>query len=199
MIEGLAVGDAIALGSAVIAVGAMGVAIWHANHAKRLTEEVRRQADAVLGHVEPLIFLDSRAFENGHAFGGRASLTFVNHNRRDIRLIEIEIKTDSALLVTIDSGELRDVIAAAYQHGRKEEGTPLIIDLRERHHVVAGSSIGVAGSRLCIPLSLTRVGNRNFTQEAAELTAIIRYVLLDARHEERRTEVFARVPFRRQL
>jgi hypothetical protein len=175
--------------SAFIAFCAMGVALWAAKEAKR-------QADAALGEVEPLIFLDSVAFENPQSVGGRAALTIVNHNRRDIRLIEIEIKTDPAILVTVSTGEMRDVIAAAYQHSRKGEDGPLKIDLREKHHLIRGSSIGMAGSRCCIPLHLTRIGDRNFTQEIAALTAVVRYVLLDARHGARQVEAFATVPYR---
>jgi hypothetical protein len=183
------VGDSIALGSAFIALVAMLVATWQARIAKR-------QADATLGDVTPLIFLDGRPFENLHSTGGRASLTLVNQNRRDIRLIEIEFKTDAAIVVSVDSGEMRDIIAAAYQRSRKPEGPPLIIDLREKHYVIQGSSIGVAGSRLSIPLSLTRYGEQKYTKETADITAIVRYLMLDARHTEQRVKVFATVPFR---
>lgn len=44
----------------------MGVALWAAKEAKR-------QADAALGEVEPLIFLDSVAFENPQSVGGRGT------------------------------------------------------------------------------------------------------------------------------
>ena len=47
----------IASASLIIAFCAMSVAIWAAKEAKR-------QADAALGEVKPLIFLDSAAFEN---------------------------------------------------------------------------------------------------------------------------------------
>jgi hypothetical protein len=166
------VGESIALASAVVALGAMFAAIWQARIAKQ-------QADATLGDVTPLIFLDSRAFENPQSTGGRASLTLVNQNRRDIRLIEIAFKTDAALVVSVDSGEMRDIIAAAYQQSRKHEDAPLIIDLREEHHVIPGSSIGVAGARLSIPLSLTRFNERTYTQETADITAMVRYLLLE--------------------
>jgi hypothetical protein len=98
----------------------------------------KQQAGATLGDVTPLIFLDSRTFENPQTTRGRASLTLVNQNRRDIRLIEIAFKTDAALAVSVDSGEMRDIIAAAYQRSRKHEDAPLIIDLREEHHVIQG-------------------------------------------------------------
>ena len=179
----------ITLGSAVIALAAMLVAVWQAHIAKQ-------QADATLGDVTPLIFLDGRKFEGPQSTGGRASLTLVNQNRRDIRLVEVEFQTDAAIVVTVDTGEMRDIIAAAYQKSRKDEGAPLIIDLREKHHIIQGSSIGVAGSRLSIPLSLTRFGKRIYTQETAGITAIVRYLLLDARHTEQVVEVFATVPFR---
>jgi hypothetical protein len=77
----------------------------------------------------------------------------------------------------------------------KDEGAPLIIDLREKHHVIQGSSIGVAGSRLSIPLSLTRFGERKYTRETPDITVVL-YLLLGARHTEQRVEVFATVPFR---
>jgi hypothetical protein len=128
------ISEAIALVSAIIAFGAMVIAIWQACYAKR-------QTDAALGEVEPLVFLDSRAFENAQCLGGRASLTLVNQNRRDIRLIEIEVRTDPAILVSVDTGEIRDIITATYKHGRKDEGAPLIIDLRDKHQLIQGSQL----------------------------------------------------------
>lgn len=175
--------EVIASGSALIALVAMGIAIVQARIAKR-------QADAALGEMTPLVFLDSRAFEKPDLRGGRASLTVVNQNRRDIRLIEIEFKTDDALVVMVDTGELRDVVAAAYQRGRKDPGEPLIIDLREKHHVIQGRA------RLSVPLNLTSFGQQKYTQETADITAVVRYVLLDAKHTEKRVEVFATIPFR---
>jgi hypothetical protein len=192
MANGLGIGEIIATASTVIAVGAMVVATMRARYAKQAAKEAKRQADAALGEVPPLIFLDSITFANPQSLGGRAMLTFVNQNR----LLDIEIETDPAILVSADTGELRDAIAAALQHSRKGEGAPLRIDLHEKHLVVQGSSIGVVGSRLEIPLTLTRIGNRNYTQETANIRAIVRYLLLDARHTEQRVEVFATVPFR---
>ena len=196
MANGLGMSEIIATASTVIAVGAMVVATMQARYAKQAAKEAKRQADAALGEVPPLIFLDSITFANPQSLGGRAMLTFVNQNRRDVRLLDIEIETDPAILVSADTGELRDAIAAALQHSR--EGRRRAAENRpsRSYLVVRGSSIGVVGSRLEIPLSLTRIGNRNYKQETANIRAIVRYLLLDARHTEQRVEVFATVPFR---
>jgi hypothetical protein len=188
LLDGWKGSDFISGVAAAISLAAMVVAILQARSA-------RRQADAALGEVEPLVFLDIRPFENPQAIGGRASLTVSNHNRRDIRLTEIEIKTDGAIAVAVDNGNLRDVIAAAYKASRRPAG-PVKIDLRERHYIVQGSSIGVAGSREVIPLNLTRIGDRPYANDTADLVIAVRYVLLDARHTEKRVEVSATVPFR---
>jgi hypothetical protein len=195
MFEGWKLGDDIAAISALIALGAMGVTLWQAHYARQSAAEAKRQADAALGEVDPIIFLDARTFESPQATGGRALLTLVNHNRRDIRLAGIEIETDRAILVTIDTGDLRDVIAAAYRRDRSGDG-PLRIDLRDRHHVIQGSSLGVAGSRESILLTLTRVGDRPYLRDTAEIRIAVTYILLDARHREKRVEVSATIPFR---
>jgi hypothetical protein len=195
MLDGWKLSDDIAAFSALIALGAMGVALWQARYAKQSASEARRQADAVLGEIEPLIFLDARPFEGPQAKGGRAILTFVNHNRRDIRLTELDIRADPAILVTVDTGDLRDVITAAYRQARSEAG-PVNIDLRDKHHILPGSSVGVAAERLSIPLSLTCVGDRQYARETTDVGIAVRYVLLDARHSEKRVEAFATVPFR---
>jgi hypothetical protein len=139
MANGLGSSEIIAMASTAIAVGAMVVATMQAQYAKQAAKEAKRQADAALGEVPPLIFLDSITFANPQSLGGRAVLTFVNQNRRDVRLLDIEIETDPAILVSADTGELRDAIAAALQHSRKGEGAPLRIDLHEKHLVVRGS------------------------------------------------------------
>lgn len=54
----------------------------------------------------------------------------------------------------------------------------------------------MAGQRYRIPLNLTRAGNRNYAQDKVALSAIVRYIVPDARHTEQRVEVFATVPFR---
>lgn len=79
--------EIIALVLAIIALGAMAVAIMQARYAKQAAKEAKRQADAALGEVEPLIFLDSVPFKSAQSLGGQAALTVVNQNRRDIRLI----------------------------------------------------------------------------------------------------------------
>jgi hypothetical protein len=195
LINGLGASEIIAIVSAVIAFIAMVIALRQANSAKQQAKEAKRQADAALGEVNPLIFLDSGAFDPGTP-GGCAELTFVNQNRRDIRLLDIEIKTDPATFVSNDPEQTRDLVAAVVQHSDNGEGAPIKIDLRKTHIIVQGSSIGVAGSRYKIPLRLTRLRNQNYTKETAEIQAIVRFVLLDARHTEQQVEASAIVPFR---
>jgi hypothetical protein len=192
VINGLGASEIIAIVSAVIALIAMVIALGQANSAKQQAKEAKRQADAALGEVNPLIFLDSGAFDS-ETRGGCAELTFVNQNRRDIRLLNIEIKTDPPIFVSKDTDQTRDFIAALVHNG---EGPSRKIDLRKTHIIVQGSSMGVAGSRYKIPLSLTRRSNQNYTKVTAEIQAIVRFVLLDARHTEQQVEVSAIVPFR---
>jgi hypothetical protein len=196
VINDLGASEIIAIVSAVIAFVAMVIALGQAKSAKQQATEAKRQADAALGEVNPLIFLDSGAFDPAETRGGCAELTFVNQNRRDIRLLDIEIKTDPAIFVSNDTGQTRDFIAALVQHIHNGEGASIKIDLRQTHIIVQGSSIGVAGSRYKLPLSLTPRSNQNYTKETAEIQAIVRFVLLDARHTEQQVEVSAIVPFR---
>lgn len=196
MSTNLGVSDIIAMASALIALCAMVVAVLQARYARRNATEAKRQADAALGEVEPLIFLDRDLLKTSQAIGGGAVLTIVNHNRRDIRLLSVEIKSDRGILVTLNSGELRDVIAAAFDRSRHGDDGDLIIDLTHKHHVVEGSAIGTAGSRFRLPLHVGHFGDLNYTRETVDLKAIVRYVLLDTRHVEREVDVFATVPFR---
>ena len=119
-----------AIVSAVIALIAMVIALWQATSAKQQAKEAKRQADAALGEVNPLIFLNSGAF-NSETRGGCAELTFVNQNRRDIRLLDIEIKTDPAIFVSNDTEQTRDFIAAVAQHLHNGDGASIKIDLRK--------------------------------------------------------------------
>jgi hypothetical protein len=196
--------EIIDLGSAVIGVIAMTVAIVHARHAKdfatqaeRQADQAKRQADAALGEIRPLIFLDGIAFKNASSCGGHAALTLINHNRPDVRLLEIEIDCDPAIVVSVDTGELRNVIAAAFQHSRREQDGPMVIDFRDDYHVIPGNSIGTVANRFSIPLDLTRSGRQNYTQDTATISATVRYLMLDAQHSEEQINVSAIVPFRR--
>jgi hypothetical protein len=187
--------DVIAATAAVISLVAMVVTAWQGVLARRSAQEARRQADAALGEVDPLVFLDARPFESPQqATGGRASLTLVNHNRRDIRLIEIEITSDPAIAVAVDTGKLRDALAANLARSRSETGF-VKFDLRDKHYIVQGSSVGVPGSREIIPLDLTRIGDRPYAKGTADIEVAVRYVLLDARHTENQVKVFVTVPF----
>src|SRR5262249_42676470 len=111
------------------------------------------------------------------AIGGRAALTLVNRNRCDIRLTQIDIKADPAIAVSINTGEVRDAIAAALRRSQTTEGEALIIDLRDLHYMIEGSSIGMAAQRVRIPLKLTRAGDRQYTQSTVTLSAVVRYIL----------------------
>jgi hypothetical protein len=186
--------DVIAAIAAVISLVAMGVTVWLGALARRSAQEAKRQADAALGEVDPIVFLDARPFENLQTTGGRASLTLVNHNRRDIRLIEIEITSDPAIAVSIKTGKLRDELEANLVRDRSKTGS-VKFDLRDKHYIVQGSSVGVPGSREIIPLDLTRIGDRPYAKETADIEIAIRYVLLDACHTEKQTKVFVTIPF----
>jgi hypothetical protein len=186
--------DVIAATAAVISLVAMGITAWQGVLARRSAQEARRQADAALGEVDPLVFLDARPFESPQTTGGRASLTLVNHNRRDIRLIEIEITSDPAIVVAVNTGKLRDALAANLARSRSETGS-VKFDLRDKHYIVQGSSVGVPGSREIIPLDLTRIGDRPYAKGTADIEVAVRYVLLDARHTEKQVKVFVTVPF----
>lgn len=123
-------------------------------------------------------------------------LTFVNQNRRDIRLLDIEIKIDPSIIVSKDTGQVLDSITAVVRHSGRTEGTPLKIDLGESHIIVQGSSVGIAGSRHKIPLILRRSSSHSYTKETVNIQVIVRFVLLDARHIEQQIEASAVVPFR---
>jgi hypothetical protein len=124
-------------------------------------------------------------------------LTLINHNRRDVRLLEIEINCDPAIVVSVDTGELPNAIAAAFQHSRREQDGPMVIDFGDDYHVIPGNSIGTVANRLSIPLDLTRSGRQNYAQDTATVSAAVRYLMLDAQHTEEQINVFATVPFRR--
>jgi hypothetical protein len=188
--------EIIAAVSAFISLGAMAVAWMQARYARDAAAAAKRQADAALGEVDPLIFLSSAPFERPQSTGGRALLTVVNQNRRDIRLLEIQFRTDPSIVVSLDTDDPRDIIAAAFQRSRKGDTEPLKIDFRDDHLLVEGNSIGTASSRKTMALALTIFGDRRYAGATADLTAIVCYELLDARHVERRVEVFATVPFR---
>jgi hypothetical protein len=52
--------DVIPAIAAFISLAAMGVTAWQGVLARRSAQEARRQADAALGEVDPLVFLDAR-------------------------------------------------------------------------------------------------------------------------------------------
>lgn len=84
--------NVIAIGSAGIALLAMFVSLVQTVFARKAATEARRQADAALGEVPPLIFLDE-ATDRDTTSGGDANLTIINLNRRDLRILQIDYRS----------------------------------------------------------------------------------------------------------
>ncbi|WP_158806816.1 hypothetical protein [Beijerinckia sp. L45] len=170
--------------AALIAFLSMCVSIWQARIAKR-------QADSALGEIDPLVSISSR--NSLGIDGGRADLVIVNLNRRDVQILEFEIVTDPFVTVAIESSNIRDQLAAAWQQQRRSHKDPFIINLRGKYPVIKGSGIRSASDRTTIPLALSPVGEASPRVDETMLRVIVRFNLLDAQHVKREIEVSASV------
>lgn len=114
-IPDLEINDWIAGWSALAAILAAAFAFSSARHAKR-------QADAVLGDVEP-VFSAYQLPDDGRNYRHRVAIEIVNHNRLPLYVMSITLEYPDWVVVHRGAEEVRDIIAALYDviiEGKRE-------------------------------------------------------------------------------